>query len=121
LYIEDNIPNTELVEQIILENRPNIELISDMYGENAVKLAIENKPFLILLDLNLPDMHGSQVIKLLKQNDLTKKIPVVILSADAMPNKVKKLKVAGAGNYLIKPLIVSELLDEIDKYHKPLK
>jgi len=64
LHIEDNVSNIELVKHILLSQRPNMELICDMYGKNALHLAIENKPDLILLDLNLPDIHGSEVISI---------------------------------------------------------
>jgi len=116
LYIEDNLSNVELMDQILSENRPGIELITDVYGGNAVKLALKNKPFLIILDLNLPDMHGSEVIKHLKDNPFTREIPVIILSADAMPNRQKNLIDLGAEYYLTKPIHLNDLLLEIDKY-----
>ena len=116
LYIEDNISNIELVEQILSEHRSNIKLICNMYGLNAVKLAIEHKPELILLDLQLPDINGSDVLRLLREETSTREIPVVIISADAMPDQRKSLKSAGASNYFSKPLDVHEFLVEIDKW-----
>lgn len=116
LYIEDNISNIELVEQILAIQRPNIQLISNMNGKQAVSLAMEHKPSIILLDLNLPDMHGSEVLKLLLENENTKDIPVVIISADAMHKQVNKLISAGAKTYLTKPLEVKEFLNIIDEF-----
>ena len=116
LYIEDNKSNIELIEQIFKIHRPNNILISHNYGNDTVQLAIANLPNLILLDLDLPDVHGSKVMELLKKNEKTKDIPVIIISADAMPYRIKKLKKAGAKNYLTKPFDVLELLSEIDKY-----
>ena len=84
LYVEDNLSNIQLVEQILETHRPSINLITNIYGKNAVQFAIDYKPDLILLDLDLPDMHGSNVIELLKNEPKTADIPVVILSADAM-------------------------------------
>lgn len=75
LYIEDNSSNLDLVEQILLNHRPGLHLISDMYGNSAVKLVILHQPDLILLDLDLPDVHGSEVLKLLKGNEKTSHIP----------------------------------------------
>ena len=116
LYIEDNNSNVELVEQILTYQRPGIQLISNMNGRQAVNLAIEYKPDLILLDLNLPDIHGSEVIKMLKNNDLTKDIPVIVLSADAMQKQIGNMLSAGACSYLTKPLEIPAFLKLIDEY-----
>lgn len=118
LYIEDNHSNIELVEQVLTTHRPDIKLICSKYGKQTIDLAIEHAPDLILLDLDLPDTHGSEVIRELKQHRQTKHIPVVIISADAMPYRIKSLMKSGAERYLTKPLDVLELLQEIDKYQK---
>jgi CheY-like chemotaxis protein len=115
LYIEDNISNIRLVEHILESQRPGLRLITEMYGRNAVKSATDYKPNLILLDLDLPDIHGSKVLKLLQENQLTKSIPVVVLSADAMGYQIKRLMKAGAKNYIIKPLDVVEFLKVVDE------
>lgn len=115
LYIEDNISNQQLIKQIMDTYRSNINLITGLYGRDAVKMAQDYKPNLILLDLNLPDIHGSQVLELLQKNAETEKIPVVILSADATDTQMKKLLKAGATTYLTKPLDVIEFLKVIDE------
>ena len=116
LYIEDNSSNIELVEQILLNGRKNIRLIANPVGAGTLEMAIQYIPDLILLDLDLPDMHGSEVIEALQTDVRTKSIPVVIISADAMPAQINKLMKAGAGNYLTKPLDVMEFLKIIDMY-----
>jgi CheY-like chemotaxis protein len=116
LYIEDNTSNIELVEQILSNQRPSIHLITNIYGRQALRLAIENLPDLILLDLNLPDIHGKEVIRLLQVEEKTRSIPVVIISADATPLQLEKLLEAGARKYLTKPLDVLELLQVIDQF-----
>lgn len=80
--------------------------------------AIDYSPCLILLDLDLPDIHGSEVLKLLQREPKTKTIPVVILSADAMGDQIEKLIKAGAKNYLTKPLDVIEFLKIVDEMMK---
>ncbi|MEI7724917.1 MAG: PAS domain S-box protein [Bacteroidota bacterium] len=115
LYIEDNASNTELVEQILLDHRTSIQLVSSTNGAQAVPLAIEYTPDLILLDLDLPDIQGFEVIRLLQGEEKTMAIPVVVVSADAMPQQIEKLMKAGAMNYLTKPLDVVEFLRVIDK------
>ena len=114
LYIEDNQSNIELVKKILAEHRPEMLLISGTYGKNALQLALDHKPGLVLLDLNLPDMHGSEVLVLLKSNIKTMEIPVVVLSADAMSGQIKKMLKSGALAYLTKPLDVIEFLRVID-------
>lgn len=116
LYIEDNSSNIELVNQIIATARPNIKVINGVYGRMAESLALEHKPRLILLDLNLPDMHGSEVFKIIQHNPDIRDIPVVIVSADAMTSQVNKLLEAGAKKYLTKPFEIKDFLKIIDEY-----
>lgn len=116
LYLEDNLSNIELMEQIISLKRLNLRLITTMYGTQAIPLAIQFKPDLILLDLNLPDIHGSDVLAMLQVDEKTKAIPVVIISADAMPKQLEKLLNAGARSFLTKPLDVPLFLKEVDKW-----
>lgn len=116
LYIEDNLSNIELIDQILTDQRPEIKLISNNLGKNALGLAIKNKPDLILLDLNLPDLNGSEVLGQLQTNEITCKIPVIIVSADGMQQKVDKLLKEGARNYITKPLEVSDFLKIVDKF-----
>jgi CheY-like chemotaxis protein/anti-sigma regulatory factor (Ser/Thr protein kinase) len=118
LYIEDNVPNIELVEQILSSQRSEINLITNIYGKQAVPSAIKYKPDLIFLDLDLPDIHGSEVLKLLQAEEKTKEIPVIVISADAGPKQIEKLLKAGARNYITKPLDVFDFLKVIDEFIK---
>ncbi len=116
LYIEDNKANIKLVQLILQEHRTGIRLITDLTGNKALQLAIENEPDLILLDLNLPDIHGSEILVLLQAEEKTQKIPVIVISANAMPEQIKKLKHLGAKDYLTKPLDLVEFTKLIDKF-----
>jgi PAS domain S-box-containing protein len=116
LYIEDNTSNIELVEQIIASKRKGLQLVTSLFGKQASSLAIQHQPQVILLDLNLPDMHGSEVLKQLQQDAQTKNIPVVVISADAMPAQMDELKKNGARHYLTKPLDINTFLSLIDTY-----
>ena len=116
LYIEDNVSNTELVEQILSSQRTGIRLITRIYGKQAIGTTIEYMPKLILLDLDLPDIHGSEVLKQLKAHPKTKEIPVIIVSANAMPKQIDKFMREGAENYLTKPLDIIEFLKIIDEF-----
>jgi PAS domain S-box-containing protein len=116
LYIEDNASNIELIEQVLKSARPGINMITSMYGSQAVKLAQEYKPDLILLDLNLPDIHGSIVFSELQAHVEIRDIPVVVISADAMSRQMTDLKKAGIKHYLTKPVDVPQFLRILDSF-----
>ena len=114
LYIEDDLVNFTLVERI-LEFRPALKLLHAARGEAGVELAQIHHPKLILLDLNLPDMHGSEVIERLQSDPSTAHVPVVVLSADATPSQIERLLTAGARNYLTKPFDIDPFLAVVDE------
>jgi PAS domain S-box-containing protein len=109
LYIEDQDLNLRLVERILCQY-PHYQLHTAMQGEQGLELARERQPDLILLDLNLPDISGDTVLARLKSDPRTRTIPVVMISADAMGERVQSLLAAGAAAYLTKPYRVSEFL-----------
>jgi signal transduction histidine kinase/ActR/RegA family two-component response regulator len=113
LYIEDNLSNMRLLE-ILLRSRPGITLLTAMQGSIGLDLARQHAPDLILLDLNLPDISGREVLARLQASALTRDIPVIILSADATASQIERLHSAGARAYLTKPLDVSEFLHTLD-------
>jgi CheY-like chemotaxis protein len=114
LYIEDDPVNFTLVERI-LEFRPALKLMHARCGEMGVDLALAHRPKLVLLDLNLPDMHGSEVLTRLQSESQTADIPVVVLSADATPSQIERLLTAGARNYLTKPFDIDPFLAVVDE------
>ena len=114
LYIEDDPVNFTLVQRI-LEFRPGLTLMHARCGEAGVEMAVSQRPRMILLDLNLPDIHGSEVLRRLQSDTETAKIPVVVLSADATPSQIERLLSAGARNYLTKPFDIDPFLAVIDE------
>ena len=114
LYIEDDPVNFTLVERI-LEFRPALTLMHARSGHSGVELAQAHRPKLILLDLNLPDMHGSEVLRQLQRDPATAQVPVVVLSADATPSQIERLLTAGARNYLTKPFDIDPFLAVVDE------
>jgi CheY-like chemotaxis protein len=114
LYIEDDPVNFTLVERI-LEFRPALTLMHARSGASGVELAQAHRPKLILLDLNLPDMHGSEVLRELQRGPATAQVPVVVLSADATPSQIERLLAAGARNYLTKPFDIDPFLAVVDE------
>jgi CheY-like chemotaxis protein len=113
LYIEDNLSNFNLIEQVLAE-MPHIKLMSAMQGELGIELARRHAPDLILLDLHLPDIPGWEVLSRLQQDDSTRDLPVIIISADATTRQIDRLLKAGARSYLTKPLDIPEFLKAIN-------
>ncbi|HEV2129513.1 MAG TPA: PAS domain S-box protein, partial [Longimicrobiaceae bacterium] len=113
LYVEDNLANLALIESI-LESRPEITLVTALQGQMGLELAAQHHPDLILLDLHLPDLRGDEVFKRLQSDPRTRGIPVVVITADAMPGRIKQLMQEGVRAYLTKPLDVDEFLDTVD-------
>ncbi|WP_051341896.1 PAS domain-containing sensor histidine kinase [Pseudonocardia spinosispora] len=103
LYIEDTQANIELVEKII-ERMGSLTVLTATKGSSGVRLARQNRPELILLDLHLPDMDGAEVLDLLRADPVTSGIPVIVVSADASPGRIEQLRRAGVADYLTKPL-----------------
>jgi len=114
LYIEDNLSNNLLMERI-LENRPDVQLISAMQGRLGIELARQHCPHLICLDLHLPDINGDEVLRLLRSEPATARIPVAMISADATPGQIDRLMAAGANAYFTKPLDVKAILQYVDE------
>lgn len=113
LYIEDNPANLRLVEHII-NNITSYTLISAPDASLGLQLIKTQKPDLILLDINLPNMDGYQVMALLQADKATKHIPVIALSANAMKSDILKSDTAGFQTYLTKPINVKKLLSSIN-------
>jgi PAS domain S-box-containing protein len=106
LYIEDNLSNLNLVQEI-LRQQPEVELLSAMQGRLGLDLARKHSPDLILLDIHLPDLNGWEVFSQLRGAEITRNIPVIIISADATPRQVQQFMTAGARDYLTKPLDIT--------------
>ncbi len=115
LCIEDNPSNLRLLE-VILASRPGVEMFAAIQGRIGLDLARRLLPDLILLDLNLPDINGAQVLAELRQSKATSGIPVAVVSADATPLRIERLLSQGADAFLTKPLDVAEVLSTLDRF-----
>ena len=109
LLIEDNLSNVRLIERL-MEAHPTVRLLCAMQGGLGLDLARQHRPDLILLDLQLPDLSGEEVLARLHAEAVTRDTPVVVISADAIGSQVERLMQAGAYAYLTKPLDVREFL-----------
>ena len=113
LYVEDNPANMNLIEQLI-ERRPDIRLITAVNGTLGIKLARETLPQVILMDVNLPGISGIEALKILQENPTTAHIPVLALSANAMPRDIAKGLEVGFFRYLTKPIKVKEFMETLN-------
>jgi CheY-like chemotaxis protein len=113
LYVDENPANMELVDQI-LADRPKVQLLKAQDGLEGIALARAHLPQVILLDINLPGLSGVEVLKILRQDPATRHIPVLALSANAMPLDIVKGLSAGFFCYLTKPFKVEEFLKVLD-------
>ncbi len=117
LYIEDNPANLELVRHA-LSREPDIELKTALDAQSGIDLARADRPDLILLDINLPGMDGYEALNYLLADERTRDIPVIAVSASAMPADIHKGMNSGFANYLTKPLDLPLLLKEIKNAFK---
>ncbi len=113
LYVEDNQANMELVKQLIAR-RPDMRLLSAEDGLRGIALARIHQPEVILMDINLPGISGLQALKILRDDPATRHIPVVAISANAMPRDIEKGLAAGFLRYLTKPIRVNEFMEVLD-------
>ena len=94
--------------------RPNVRLLGAMQGQLGMDMAREHQPDLILLDLQLPDVSGDKVLRLLQAEAATRDIPVVMISADATKGQAQRLLGLGARSYLTKPINIRGFLRTVD-------
>jgi len=113
LYVEDNPANMELVEQLIAR-RPDMRLLTAVNGTLGVEIARATRPQVILMDINLPGISGIEAVTILRADPATAHIPVVALSANAMPRDIEKALEAGFFRYLTKPIKVKEFMDTLN-------
>jgi PAS domain S-box-containing protein len=113
LYVEDNPANLKLVEQLIAR-RADMRLLSARDGNLGIQLARINQPEVILMDINLPGISGIEALKILREDPATAHIPVIALSANAMPRDIEKGLQAGFFRYLTKPIKINEFIDTLE-------
>ncbi|WP_293605860.1 ATP-binding protein, partial [Polaromonas sp. UBA4122] len=113
LYVEDNRANLELVAQLIAR-RSDMRLLSAGDGMRGITLARIHQPDVILMDINLPGISGIQALKILREDPVTAHIPVLALSANAMPSDIEKGLEAGFFRYLTKPIKLDEFMEALD-------
>jgi PAS domain S-box-containing protein len=113
LYVEDNPANLKLIERIVLRH-PEMRLLTAVSGDRGVAIARASHPDVILMDINLPGINGFEALKTLRSDPATEHIPVIAVSANAMPLDVERGLKAGFVRYLTKPIRVNELMEALN-------
>jgi CheY-like chemotaxis protein len=114
LYIEDNDVNMLIVREL-LTRRPHVAFHGAVDGTSGVQRARELLPSLVLIDMQLPDIDGTEVLRQLRADPRTASIPCVALSANAMPEDVLRTRAAGFDEYWTKPIDLSAFLRALDR------
>ncbi len=113
-YVEDNPTNVEVMRGILAQ-RPQVRLEVSMLGLDGLAAIRRDPPDLVLLDMQLPDISGAELLRHLKNDDTLAKIPVIVVSADATPDHVRAALTLGALHYLTKPVDVASFLQHVDE------
>jgi CheY-like chemotaxis protein len=116
LCIEDNPVNALLMREALALRPGEIELRLADSGEHGLEVLASWQPDLVLLDMSLPGIDGLEVLRRLRAQASTAKLPCVAVSADAMPNQIARARTAGFDDYWVKPLDVPTLADRVLRY-----
>ncbi len=113
LQVDNNRGNINLVVEF-LSRRSDFNVLTACNGNDALKIALQHQPSVILMDINTPRLNGFEALAILRANPETIHIPVIALSSDAYPNDIRAGLEAGFYRYLTKPFVLTELMDSID-------
>lgn len=114
LCIEDDPASLMLIEQFVQEF-PHLRISSVSAGNPGIELARAELPDVILLDINLPDISGIEVLKILREDEATRYIPVIAITANAIPGDLSIGLDAGFFEYLTKPIKINDLINVLDE------
>ena len=113
LYVEDNPENMTLFEALIA-HRKDIRLLTAMNANRGIEIARAAAPDVILMDIKMPGMSGIEALEILREDPSTAHIPIIALSANAMPDDIERCLALGLFRYLTKPIEFNELMDTLD-------
>jgi signal transduction histidine kinase/CheY-like chemotaxis protein len=114
LHVDDNPTNLELVAQLLAQ-RPQHRLLSASHGGLGLEFARAHRPAVILMDISLPGISGTETLKILQADPITAQIPVIALSANAMAHEIQSGLQAGFFRYVTKPIRVHDFLETLDE------
>jgi len=118
LLIEDNVDNLDLVRFLLEDAAYSVAAATD--GRTGLDMALQEQPSLILLDLSIPEIDGWNLAEMFKSNTQLSHIPVVALTAHALPGDRKKALDAGCDGYITKPLDIANFVQVVEEFMMPL-
>jgi CheY-like chemotaxis protein len=113
LCVEDNPANLKLIK-LFIAGYPYMRLLTAVNGNSGIRIARASRPEVILMDINLPDISGFKALEILRSDPATAHIPVIALSANAMPLNIESGLEAGFFRYLTKPLKADEFKETLN-------
>jgi two-component system cell cycle response regulator DivK len=119
LIVEDNEKNLKLVRDVL--QHKGYETIEAMTGLEGVRLAIERKPDIILMDIQLPDIDGITALGRIRADPASERIPVLAVSASVMPDEQQRIVASGFDAYITKPINVKNFVETVDKFARKLR
>ena len=119
LIVEDNEKNMKLVRDVL--QFKGFETIEAMTGEDGVRLAIERKPDVVLMDIQLPDIDGITALGRIRADPAMQRIPVIAVSASVMPDEQQRIVASGFDAYVTKPINVNDFLATVERFARKLK
>ena len=114
LCIEDNPINMVWIE-VLLQSFPGVQVLKAVTGREGVRIALDEKPDLILLDMHLPDIDGLEVVRLLCEEISLRRLAVILVTADSFSIEVVKAMSLGARDYWVKPLSIDKLRKDLPR------
>lgn len=111
LIIEDNVDNTVLIQRLLVKS--GYKTIHAVTGQEGINMALKERPDFILLDIQLPDIDGTEVLKNIRQYEECKKIPIIAVTSYAMAGDRARLLAAGCDGYIEKPIDPIKIISQI--------
>lgn len=119
LIVEDNEKNLKLVRDVL--QFKGYQTIEAMTGLEGVRLALERKPDIILMDIQLPDIDGITALGQIRADPQTERIPVIAVSASVMPDEQQRIVASGFDAYITKPINLKSFLETVEKYARKVR
>lgn len=116
VLVVDDSPLSRALMTKALAHRPHLTVLTTDHGGEAITLATEHRPSLILVDGWLPDMPGMEVIRRLKADAATSGIPIVVVSGDDRTEFHDEMRAAGADEFVLKPIMLDQLYELVDRH-----
>jgi len=111
LVIEDNEDNMVLINRLL--NKSRYRVLQAETGQKGINAAIEHRPDFIILDIQLPDMDGTEVLRSLRETDVTACIPIIAMTSFAMSGDCERLIASGCNGYIEKPIDPGSVIEQI--------